>query len=276
MQALYALITLFFFFSPAVAGERRKSRRSLASPSPAACDALDYFVGQGWTFAQAAGIVGNLIVESNLNPAAVGDSGKAYGIAQWHPDRQATCSKLLNRPIKGSSVEEQLECVENEFKTSESRAAAKIKTATTAADAAVLCDQYYERSSGAARQNRITQANNLANGGCAKGNPAPAPKPAPAPAPKPAPKPEPAPTPKPINHPKPEPTPAPEPVEAPTVGKIVECIRKPGQLLSSMSKLCQQAAKYWDPRTWNEGGDSEDSGDSGYDSGDSGYGLRGR
>jgi biotin carboxyl carrier protein len=235
---------------------------------------VDYFVSNGWTFAQAAGIVGNLIVGSNLNPGALGDSGKAYGIAQWHPDRQAICSKFLDRPIKGSSFDEQLECIENEFKTIEARAAAKIKTATTAADAAALCDQYYARTSGVHRQNRITQANNLANGGCAKGNPAPAPKPAPM---KPAQKPVHAPTTKPINKGKPEPSPAhkpePEPVEAPTVGKIVECIREPGQLLSSMSKLCQQAAKYWDPRTWDiewRGGE-----DSGYE-GESGHGLRGR
>src|SRR5260363_90445 len=44
---------------------------------------------QGWTHKQAAGIVANLKIESGLNPKAVGDGGKAYGIAQWHPPRQA-------------------------------------------------------------------------------------------------------------------------------------------------------------------------------------------
>ena len=37
---------------------------------------------------QIAGIKLNLQRESGFNPTAVGDGGKAYGLAQWHPDRQ--------------------------------------------------------------------------------------------------------------------------------------------------------------------------------------------
>ena len=41
--------------------------------------AADYFQGQGWSRAQAVGLVANLLKESNLNPRAVGDSGMPMG-----------------------------------------------------------------------------------------------------------------------------------------------------------------------------------------------------
>jgi hypothetical protein len=50
--------------------------------------AMDYFKAQGWTKQQAAGIVGNGIAESNLDPKALGDFGRARGIFQLHADRQ--------------------------------------------------------------------------------------------------------------------------------------------------------------------------------------------
>lgn len=56
--------------------------------------AMDYFISQGWTPEQAAGIVGNLQQESgpNLDPnihnSAGGNLG-AYGLAQWRGDRKS-------------------------------------------------------------------------------------------------------------------------------------------------------------------------------------------
>jgi hypothetical protein len=53
-------------------------------------EAMDFFISKGYTPEQAAGIVGNLQAESgaNLRTDAVGDQGRAYGIAQWHKPRQ--------------------------------------------------------------------------------------------------------------------------------------------------------------------------------------------
>lgn len=45
--------------------------------------AFDYFVSIGYSKVQAAGIVGNLIQESNVNPQAVQPNGVGHGIAQW-------------------------------------------------------------------------------------------------------------------------------------------------------------------------------------------------
>lgn len=45
--------------------------------------AFDYFLGKGLTSTQAAGIVGNLDVESGMDPTAVQSGGPGRGIAQW-------------------------------------------------------------------------------------------------------------------------------------------------------------------------------------------------
>ena len=45
--------------------------------------AMNFFINKGLSQSVAAGIVGNLIQESNLNPGATGDRGTSYGIAQW-------------------------------------------------------------------------------------------------------------------------------------------------------------------------------------------------
>ena len=50
-------------------------------------DAKNFFIKKGLSPHQAAGIVGNLIQESNLNTKIKGDSGTSYGIAQWRGDR---------------------------------------------------------------------------------------------------------------------------------------------------------------------------------------------
>src|ERR1017187_2975403 len=45
--------------------------------------AFDFFVGKGLTTFQAAGIVGNLVQESNVSPTSVQAGGPGRGIAQW-------------------------------------------------------------------------------------------------------------------------------------------------------------------------------------------------
>lgn len=57
--------------------------------------AYDFFVGRGLTSYQAAGIVGNLIAESNLNPTVENSIG-AYGIAQWLGGRKTNLQQKAN------------------------------------------------------------------------------------------------------------------------------------------------------------------------------------
>jgi hypothetical protein len=125
--------------------------------------ALDFFMQQGWTPEQAAGLVANLQAESgqNLNPSALNAKEQAYGIAQWRGLRQQRFEEKIGKPLQGSSLQDQLRFVQWELNNTESRAAQALKNARTAEEAAAIIDQYYERSNGAARQKRIALATQL-------------------------------------------------------------------------------------------------------------------
>ena len=97
--------------------------------------AFEFFVHQGWSSEQSAGLVANLIAESNLNENAIGDGGQAVGLAQWHPDRQSLFAGLMGKPIQGSSFEDQLYFVHAELQRSESRAGDALRDCATAAAA---------------------------------------------------------------------------------------------------------------------------------------------
>lgn len=108
--------------------------------------AMAFFRKLGWSQAQAAGIVANLAHESGLNPRAVGDSGQAFGIAQWHPDRQANFRKWAGKDITASTLEDQLGFVQYELtRGAEQRAGAMLLAARNAQDAGAAMSRYYER-----------------------------------------------------------------------------------------------------------------------------------
>ena len=73
-------------------------------------EAFRYFLSRGDTGAAASGRLANLLSENDqLNIAAVGDGGKAYGIGQHHPPRQAEFQQMFGKPMQGSSYKEQLQ-----------------------------------------------------------------------------------------------------------------------------------------------------------------------
>ena len=127
-------------------------------------EAQAFFEGKGWTKEQAAGIVGNLVVESRLKTDAVGDGGQAYGIAQWHPDRQAKFQQVYGKDIRQSSFAEQLKFVNWELNNSEKAAGDSLRGATTAYEAAEIVDKKYERSAGLHLSERISNANAIIAG----------------------------------------------------------------------------------------------------------------
>lgn len=137
--------------------------------------AFEFFVSQGWTNEQAAGIVGNLIVESNLDPRAYygGTSSRpeqSFGIAQWNdvgsPERIANAKRELGvSDLREATFEQQLEFVQWELTNTERRAADRLKNTSDAASAARVFDQYYERSDGSKREERAAQAQRLLAGG---------------------------------------------------------------------------------------------------------------
>ena len=132
--------------------------------------AMTYFVSRGWTPAQAAGIVGNLQAESgkNLSLTAVGDGGKALGIAQWHPNRRTVYERTFGKPWSETSFNDQLGFIQWELNNFDNvsgnlnkNAGTALRNSNTAAQAATIFDAQYERSSGAHRQKRIDNAEAL-------------------------------------------------------------------------------------------------------------------
>lgn len=149
-------------------------------------EAMDFFMSRGWTKEQSAGIVGNLIAESSLKTNNVGDGGRAYGLAQWHPDRQERFKRIYGKDIRESSFKEQLAFVDWELNNAESKAGNLLRMSSDAGQAAAIVDQYYERSAGFHRQKRINTANRLSGGqvSTAQTQPAVSPSPTPTPTPK--------------------------------------------------------------------------------------------
>lgn len=119
----------------------------------------------GWTKEQAAGIVGNLLYESGLKKGIKGDSGSAYGIGQWHKDRQDKFKAWAGHDIHGSTLEEQLGFVNYELHHSEARAGQVLSRITDAALAAIAVRRLYERpASGASDSARAGIAERLLGG----------------------------------------------------------------------------------------------------------------
>lgn len=100
----------------------------------------------GWTKEQAAGIAGSFAQESNLNPGAVNPKSGAYGIGQWLGPRRADFKAWAGKDIKGSSLDEQLAFFQFEVTRGKEQAAGdKLRAARTAADAARIHSEAYER-----------------------------------------------------------------------------------------------------------------------------------
>ncbi|KVS50701.1 hypothetical protein WK39_27970 [Burkholderia cepacia] len=109
-------------------------------------DAAAAFMRMGWSKEQAAGLAANLNVESGLRPDIVGDNGAAYGIGQWHADRQAEFRRVFGHDIRGSSLDEQLQFVHYELTRGREQAAGRaLRRATTAGEAGAIVSSKYER-----------------------------------------------------------------------------------------------------------------------------------
>lgn len=106
---------------------------------------VDQLKKLGWSPEAAQGIAANVLRESQVNPNAVGDSGLAYGIGQWHPDRQADFRAAFGHDIHGSSLEEQVRFIDYELTHKEALAGHLLSTAKSAREVAAIISRYYER-----------------------------------------------------------------------------------------------------------------------------------
>jgi hypothetical protein len=153
--------------------DRYKTERGFNSPPQAAKTAVDFFTSRGWSPAQAQGIVGNLIHESGLNPNAVHDNNTGLGIAGHRLERldaMRAFAKERGKPV--NDYQTQLEFIDQELRTSEGKAGAAVRAATTPEQAAAAFI-HFERplgydpadtSKSHGYSNRVAQAVRLAGG----------------------------------------------------------------------------------------------------------------
>ena len=132
--------------------------------------AMAFFQSQGWTKEQAAGIVGNLQVESgNMREDVIAGTNKnkdhgSMGVAQWRGDRVAMFKKVMGKDLQGSSFEDQLAFIQWELTHSHKAAGNVLKGTKTAGEAAVAVDNHFEVSDRTAQQKRINAATGLVGG----------------------------------------------------------------------------------------------------------------
>lgn len=104
---------------------------------------VSFFMNKGLSKAQASGIYGNLMHESNLNIGAIGDKGSSRGIAQWHDERKNNLDAYEQK--HGSSLDSQLEFLWGELNGSEKKALEDLKKQTTVEGATKSFMTHFER-----------------------------------------------------------------------------------------------------------------------------------
>ncbi len=105
-----------------------------------------FWRANGFTLAQACGLVAQADAESSLDPEAVGDHDEAFGLQQWHGARATAILKGCGVDLtKLPPVADQLKAAHWELQHPESHALAKIKATKTAYDAGYAACRYWER-----------------------------------------------------------------------------------------------------------------------------------
>ncbi|VVD90512.1 hypothetical protein PCO31110_01594 [Pandoraea communis] len=127
---------------------------------------MNAFQKSGYSRAQAAGIVGSTIQESQLDPNAKNKSSGAFGIGQWLGSRKKDFEKLFSQKIEDSSFEQQVDFMIWELKNTEKRAGDAIKATKTPGGAALIHSNDYERPGEAEANNeaRIRYAKQVFEG----------------------------------------------------------------------------------------------------------------
>ncbi|MEV4124172.1 phage tail tip lysozyme [Nocardia sp. NPDC049707] len=129
-----------------------------------ASEIYQYLLRKGFTPEQAAGILGNMQVESGFDTGAYNPAEGAIGLCQWEGGRRTNLEAFAANDPQRRSVTDwtlQVDFMMHELEGSERGAYSRLRSATSAGDAAAAFDQYYERSSGEARGQRVANANSI-------------------------------------------------------------------------------------------------------------------
>jgi len=95
---------------------------------------------------EVAGLLANISSESGFDPEAVPPNGEhAYGLLQWHPDRQKEFKRVFGHDIRQSTLEEQAEFIACELHHTEKAAFKVLQRARSAAEAGAEASLLYVR-----------------------------------------------------------------------------------------------------------------------------------
>lgn len=140
--------------SPADAAAGASTTRAIPQSSQGykmAPQAISELMGLGLNKANATGYAANMLKESNFNPFASGDGGHAYGIGQWHEDRQAAYAKMFGHSMQSVMDLQQARREQEKFYVAESKTATggnvfqKLQNNNDPRLAAATVSKFYER-----------------------------------------------------------------------------------------------------------------------------------
>jgi murein DD-endopeptidase MepM/ murein hydrolase activator NlpD len=124
---------------------------------------ITFFKNKGLTTSQASGIAGNLAIESQFDPNAVGDNGTSYGLAQWHAGRWDALKDWSRKNGRNpATIDAQLEYLWHELENKEHAALDQLKTKNDPQKAAWAFAKYFERPSQISAK-RLSNAKNYYN-----------------------------------------------------------------------------------------------------------------
>lgn len=110
--------------------------------------AMDHLMSKGWSKTVAAGVVGNLVAESGMNPSAIGDGGNSIGLAQHNKTRADAMKSYLD--ANGKQWDDfygQLDFIDHELRTKFSGVASKAGMAPSPEGSANTLMNGYEKPS---------------------------------------------------------------------------------------------------------------------------------
>lgn len=108
---------------------------------------VDQVMGHGWSKVVGYGAAANAFNESSFDPDAVGDHGTAYGLFQWHTDRQEQFRAVCGKPIREATATDQITFLNWELHSTEKKAGDALKQARTAREAGEVFCRLFERAS---------------------------------------------------------------------------------------------------------------------------------
>lgn len=125
-------------------------------------EVIKYFKSKGLNNYQSIAIAGNLQAESNFRTYASGDSGSAYGIAQWRGSRLRDLTTFANENnLDYRDFYTQLDFIWYELNNKERNALVQLRDSDSLYSATINFAKYYERPQASTYPIRVEYANQI-------------------------------------------------------------------------------------------------------------------